>query len=773
MALQYRVGRSLRRASLAPMRGKPSTIALPRPLDPKDGIIATVGPTVDGIEVTIEFALLDEASALVLRMKVENQGHAQVHLERAFLMSAGPTRNPLFSHKKSHVSREGEGHKPLKSHISGVRGEIEELRVHVNGWQSWSPTGCVSPGDRQDSTRLGPLTSPMQNSAGSKISRTKGDFVSDMYGVLHHSTCNEGLLVGYLSQRQSFGHVDIVFKGDGVGISLRTNLDNIQLEPAHTFTTDWAYVGYFDTDHRLALREYFDLVGLINYARTTGMVPVGWCSWYYLFQGVTEDDIEETVEWAIQHHDEAPLDIIQIDDGFQSEVGDWLELNTQFSRGMPQMSAQIREAGMRPGLWLAPFIAKPNAKVVEKNPGWVLKNRFRLPANPGLVWNTYGRALDVTHPEVLDYVRDVVGTVVREWGIDYLKLDFLYAGALPGARYDPGLTRAQSLYRALRLIRDEVGEDVFLVGCGCPLGSGIGIFDSMRIGPDVSPSWYPEYRGLERFLKNERGLPSARNAMISTIVRSPMHRRLWINDPDCLLLRTQDTRLTRDEVQSLATVISLSGGAILVSDPLPMLSQEKITWLSSLLPPLEGDFDVLYPHSTDIPMVLRHNLRGIADDWTLIALLNWDDEEREISLDLDSLGLCASERYHALDFWNERYYALESFQPLHQMIPPHGVRLFSIRTISEEPQWLGDTLHLSQGSGIKTWEISKSSLRAFLDYGRTTHGSAWLSLPGKLRSASVNSRSVSAGIIEPGITKIDIQPVQDVSLEISWLEASS
>jgi alpha-galactosidase len=378
----------------------------------------------------------------------------------------------------------------------------------------------------------------------------------------------------------------------------------------------------------------------------------------------------------------------------------------------------------------------------------------------------------VTHPEVLDYVRDVVGTAVREWGFDYLKLDFLYAGSLPGVRYDPGLTRAQSLYRALRLIRDEVGDDVFLVGCGCPLGSGIGIFDSMRIGPDVSPSWYPEYRGLERVLKNEKGLPSARNAMISTIVRSPMHRRLWINDPDCLLLRTKDTRLTRDEVQFLATVISFSGGAILVSDPLPSLSQEKMTWLSSLLPPLEGDIDVPHSHSTDLPTILRHSLRGIAGDWTLIALLNWDDEEREISLDLGSLGLCASERYHALDFWNARYYALESSQPLCQIIPPHGVRLFSIRARLEEPQWLGDTLHISQGSGIKTWDVTKGSLRAFLDYGRTTHGRAWLSLPGKLRSASVNGRSVSAGMIESGIIKIDIKPVRDVSLEISWSEAS-
>lgn len=594
-----------------------------------------------------------------------------------------------------------------------------------------------------------------------------------MYGVLYHSTCDEGLLVGYLSQRQSFGHVDIVFKGNGLGISLETNLDNIRLKPGHTFTTDWAYVGYFDTDHSLALRDYFDLVGLINNARTTSRVPVGWCSWYYLFQGVTEKDIEETVEWAIQHRDDAPLDIIQIDDGFQSEVGDWLELNSQFSHGMPWMSAQIREAGMRPGLWLAPFIAKPNAKIVEKNPGWVLKNRFRLPANPGLVWNTYGRALDVTHPEVLDYVRDVVGTAVQEWGFDYLKLDYLYAGALPGVRYDPGLTRAQSIYQALRLIRDEVGEDVYLVGCGCPLGSGIGIFDSMRIGPDVSPSWYPEYRGLASLLKNEKSLPSARNAMISTLYRSPMHRRLWINDPDCLLLRTQDTRLTRDEVQSLATVISFSGGAILVSDPLPSLSQEKMTWLSTLLPPLEGELDVVYSHSTDLPMVLRHSLRGIAGDWTLIALLNWDDEKREISLDLGSIGLCASEQYHALDFWNARYYALESSQPFRQMIPPHGVRLFSIRTKLEEPQWLGDTLHISQGSGIKTWEVTKGSIWAILDYGRTTHGSAWLSLPGKLRSASVNGRGVSTGMIEPGIIKIDIKPVQDVRLEISWSEASS
>ncbi len=757
---------------MSPMRCKTSPVFLPMPFESKEGIIVEVVPTDDGIASVIEFVLLEGSGALVWRMKIENRGEFPALLERALLMSAGPFRNPRFSFRKSQLLDKGDGRKDPKSHVRVIRGRLDDLRVHVNGWQSWSPTGHYSRGDRQDTTRLGPLTSPMQKNSGSQTSRTKGHFISDMYSVLCHRDVDEGLLVGYLSQRQSFGHVEVLFEGNELGISLHTGLDRIRLEPGHTFTTDWAYVHYFNTEYSQALRNYFDFMGRINDARTTGSVPVGWCSWYYFFQGVTEDDIEESVQWVEHHRHGAPLDIIQIDDGFQSEVGDWLGQNAQFPHGMPWMSAQIRKAGMRPGLWLAPFIAKPNASVVKNHPGWVLKNRLRLPSNPGLVWNTYGRALDVTHPEVLGYVRDVVGTAVREWGFDYLKLDFLYAGALPGVRYDPGITRAQSIYRALKMIRDEVGEDVFLVGCGCPLGSGIGIFDSMRIGPDVAPSWYPEVYGLDRFLVNEKGLPGAKNAMVSTIHRSHMHRRLWINDPDCLLLRTQDTRLTRDEIQTLATVISLSGGALLVSDHLPSLSQEKMTWLSSLLPPLEGDLDVLHPHGSDLPVSLTRLFQGVTGEWMLIALINWDDDDGEIIFDMGSMGLSAAERYHAVDFWNERYFALGSSGLLRPMIPAHGVQLFSIRPSLEQPQWLGDTLHISQGSGMKTWEVKEGGLRAFLDYGRTIQGTAWLSLPGKLRSVSINGRRASAGIIHPGIIKLDVRPVQDLNLEITWAEAS-
>src|SRR5262249_14054797 len=49
--------------------------------------------------------------------------------------------------------------------------------------------------------------------------------------------------------------------------------------------------------------------------------PTVWCSWYHYFGGVTEADILENLD-AIGRHD-LPVDVVQIDDGWQAEIGDW------------------------------------------------------------------------------------------------------------------------------------------------------------------------------------------------------------------------------------------------------------------------------------------------------------------------------------------------------------------------------------------------------------------------------------------------------------------
>ena len=53
-----------------------------------------------------------------------------------------------------------------------------------------------------------------------------------------------------------------------------------------------------------------------------------------------------------------------------------------------------------------------------------------------------------------------------------------------------------------------------------------------------------------------------------------MHRRYWLNDPDCLMARSRETRLAPAEVGSLAAAIAVTGGMVLFSDDFGALSAD-------------------------------------------------------------------------------------------------------------------------------------------------------------------------------------------------------
>jgi alpha-galactosidase len=105
------------------------------------------------------------------------------------------------------------------------------------------------------------------------------------------------------------------------------------------------------------------------------------------------------------------------------------------------------------------------------------------------------------------------------------------------------------------------------------------VVDGMRIGPDVAPWWEPR----DAFPGYAEAAPSTRNAWRSTLVRSAFHRRLWLNDPDCLMLRTADTDLTPDQVEAWADAVGVSGGMALVSDDLALLDANARRLLGEVL----------------------------------------------------------------------------------------------------------------------------------------------------------------------------------------------
>lgn len=707
------------------------------------------------VKLVLEISLGLALPALFWRVRLANHSSQPIRLERIDMLRLdGQTRRER-------------GRGPS----SGLRLQpgIPDLAFFSNGWQSWSVTGAVGRSDRPPRTRLGPLSLPMSRGAVGRQPRGRGVFTSEMFGVVGDRIARTGLLLGFLSQRQTFGGLRVKIARPDPDIHVWAEGDGVVIDPGSGLSTDWCSLEFIHLDDERPLEAYLARVARIHRARVSASPPVGWCSWYQFFQAVTEEDVFDNLEWAKDHRQRVPLDVIQVDDGFAAEVGDWFETAASFPSGLAEVSQRIRQAGMVPGIWLAPFVAKPGARIVRDHPDWILRNPTGSPANAGLIWDTFTRALDVTHPEVQTHVERLVSTAVAEWGFEYLKLDFLYAGALRGARHNPRVTRAQALRSMLERIRSVTGDSPFLVGCGCPLGSGIGIFDAMRIGPDVAPTWEPVYRGIHWLLRREPDLPSVRNAVHNVFARAPLHGRWWINDPDCLILRGDagsrgiprmvgselrvdvrdgsagraprpPSRLTWDETKTLATAIALSGGSFFISDHLPDLLDGRIDWLARLLPPLPGGlrtldwFDEVQPRAVVLP------LKNVTGEWLLVGLVNWTSAPADLAIDLRSIGGPAH-FVHAVDFWNETYHPILEGHLAADAVPPHGVRLFSLRP-SAAPQWLGDTLHVSQGLAVSNLKITRSGFDIDLDRGHRAAGYAWLELPAPPESALLDGEPI-------------------------------
>jgi alpha-galactosidase len=310
----------------------------------------------------------------------------------------------------------------------------------------------------------------------------------------------------------------------------------------------------------------------------------GWCSWYNLYAAIDEGVILEHLAAAQRFRDahRVPLDIFQIDDGFTPEMGDWLDVRPQFPRGMAPLLADVAAAGFAPGLWIAPFLVGNRSRLFAEHPDWVVGDREA--GGPLIAMHFYGEfrwhkrseeyhVLDVTHPDAAAYIAKVCRTWTADWGARYIKADFLLHGAEYGPKrarwHQDGLSRIAIWRRMMQLIRDAIGEDVLLAGCGCPLWASPGFVDAVRIGRDVGVSWHGEY--------------SAESLLRDLQTRNHAHNILWQADPDCILLRDRFHDLRDEEVVALARFAGGAGGVLMTSDTLDTLSADRAALFAGML----------------------------------------------------------------------------------------------------------------------------------------------------------------------------------------------
>lgn len=639
---------------------------------------------------------------------------------------------------------------------------------YSNGWQSWSSTGTFGLDDRQNTSILGRFQNPMVVNPGTPQPKKRNNFTGDMFGLVGDRAGEVGLLAGFLSQKEHFGSLAATFSPEP-SLKVWANGDGMQVGPGTDLKTDWLAVSFVSLADPDPLAPYLSLVGRLHKVAPEQDVPVGWCSWYHFYQDIDEKVLDTNLDTVIALEPDLPMDLFQIDDGFETYPGDWFDFDPGFPNGLRPLVEKTVAAGLTPGVWLAPFIVHPKARLVGEHPDWLLRDANGKPVTAGFVWNAFTYALDLTHPDALAYTQDVIRTAVEGWGFTYLKLDFLYAAALEGVYQDPTLSRAQVLRMGLEAVRDAAGPETTMLGCGCPLGSGLGIFEAMRISADVSGYWKPHFPPVSLILQGEPHMPSARNAIHNILTRAPLHRRWWVNDPDCLLVRP-DTRLSLPEVQTLATAIGLTGGSLLVSDDLPALPPDRLALAQSLLPVIGERAWVLDLFETDFPAMLRVDLEGPEGPWHLLAKFNWDSAPKDLTFSTGEYRLAPND-YWLREFWTGQMGLLKPDQPLSfAKVPAHGVAAVAVRALDPaRPTYLGGNLHLSQGLEIADWQWQgrkQDDLEIKFSLGRNAPGEIYLRLPWQPASVSCSETPCRIEDLGDGIFTVQLANFDGQTLKI-------
>lgn len=380
--------------------------------------------------------------------------------------------------------------------------------------------------------------------------------------VLHEQNGNE-ILMGFSSSLRFAGK--FYLSADTIKVVME--LDNFTLKAGASISLE-DFTLLSGKDINQLTEKFAQRINHFHPRLKSTTIPSGWCSWYCFGPDVTAKNITDNLAYIKKNLPQ--LKYIQLDDGYQPHMGDWLETGAGFGSNIKTVLKEIKANGFEPAIWVAPFICDSNSTIFKQHPDWLVKDTFGMPLRSDKV--SFGGwrlapwyVLDGTHPQVQQHLKKVFRTMYKEWGCTYFKLDANFWGAIHGGvYYDKNATRVTAYRSGMKAILEETG-DAFILGCNHPLWPSLGLIHGSRSSNDIFREW-------KNFVKTGE----------ENIMRIWQNGRLWWNDPDCILLTG---KLTDDEFMYHASLLFSTGGMILSGDDLTTITASRQGILKKLLPP--------------------------------------------------------------------------------------------------------------------------------------------------------------------------------------------
>ncbi|MCR5760581.1 MAG: alpha-galactosidase [Sphaerochaetaceae bacterium] len=433
----------------------------------------------------------------------------------------------------------------------------------MNGYQSWTDSKEMNIGEgasEKDSNKIPRLMRNIYafDRYGDSVFYDYRKEVVHGYDVFYVKGVK-----GFFSFNRNFRNAFAIYEvnTEKKTLSIRSDIKGMVLKGGESATVFDLYMDS-DVDEGIkAFREYF------NCGQKDKII--GYTSWYNHYQNINEKLILN----ALDNLDDR-FDLFQIDDGYETFVGDWMDIDSaKFPNGLNEIVSRIHKNKMKAGIWLAPFVAETKSALFKNHPDWIRKDKNGKPVRCGSNWSGF-YALDLRKEEVCSYLKQCFDFFLN-LGFDFFKLDFLYASMIEETE---GLTRAQMALKSYQYLRDLVGDKIIL-GCGAAIFPAYEKFDYMRIGPDISLEfddiWYMQNMHRERI--------STKITLQNTIYRSLFDGCLFGNDPDVVLLRDNNLKLSKKQREAIIVINSIFGSVFMTSDDIGAYDSEKKALLSLCL----------------------------------------------------------------------------------------------------------------------------------------------------------------------------------------------
>lgn len=476
--------------------------------------------------------------------------------------------------------------------------------------------------------------------------------------IMFFQSSAEVTLMGFTSCKRFSGQLR--YNNDTLEIVL--DFENITIDPGQTIIMEDLFIA---SGNKNSLLDTYAKIIQSNHPLLKSVeIPTGWCSWPVYGPDVTEQNIYDNME--IIKKDLPELKYIQLDDGYQTYMGDWLTATNFFEGGIKKMCLEIKNQGLEPAIWVAPFIAEENSHLFKSHPDWFVRDDDGSPLPSNKVSFGGWRCgpwymLDGTHPEARSYLKHVFKTMREEWQIKYYKLDANMWGALPfGTHYEENRTCVEAYRLGMEAILEGAGQDSFILGCNAPMWPSLGLVHGMRITNDAFRRW-------DVILKLSR----------ECFHRNWQHNKLWITDPDTILLENLEfsimgpngsensvSQVTTDEFMFGAAYILASGGMVLAGDNMAEMSEENKNIIKKLLPPI-GTAAIFDDEDYKVGRI-RLN------DELILCLFNPDDMPCDLNVPVEGYK-------RAINFWDDTEFGCFSNIITIKNMPPHSAKVLRLK----------------------------------------------------------------------------------------------